>query len=170
MNAGKSTNLLQAAHNYEEKGMKVKLYSYCSDKVSSRIGIEKKAQPFNEYTQFYGLYAGVDCILVDEAQFLTEMQVLELADIVDNRKIPVLCYGIRTDFQGNQFSGSSKLLAIADKLVELKGVCLCGRKATMVLRLDKDNKVVREGPQILLGREDKYEAVCRKHFNRRYGK
>ena len=170
MNAGKSTNLIQAAHNYEERGMAVKLYSYCSNRISSRIGIEKEATPFNEKTLLYGIgsKAGIDCIMVDEAQFLTKDQVNQLADAVDELKIPVLCYGIRTDFLGRLFTGSERLLAIADKLVELKGVCLCGRKATMVLRLDEDGNVVNSGPQTLLGREDKYEAVCRKHFNRKF--
>ena len=179
MNAGKSTNLLQSAHNYKERGMSVRLYAYNKDSVSSRIGIQSPATSFDNSTDFSKILEDpehpavrtdprkIDCILIDEAQFLTLRQVDDLAIIVDTLNIPVLCYGIRTDFQGELFSGSERLLAIADKLIELKGVCHCGRKATMVLRVGKDGKVLEKGPQELIGREDKYSAVCRKHFGLR---
>ena len=179
MNAGKSTNLLQSAHNYDERGMKTIIYTYDASSVYSRIGISKVAKCFTNSTDFSKILEDpnypavrtdprkIDCILIDEAQFLTVNQVDDLANIADYLKIPVLCYGIRTDFQGELFSGSERLLAIADKLIELKGVCHCGRKATMVLRLDKSGNVVQTGAQELIGREDTYSSVCRKHHGQR---
>lgn len=164
MNAGKSTNLIQSAHNYEERGMVAKIFTYDALEVSSRIGIEKQAVAYGDNTNFATCsYLGADCIMIDEAQFLTAQQVDDLADIVDQAKIPVLCYGIRTDFMGELFEGSKRLLAIADKLIELKGVCHCGRKATMVLRLDKNKQVIHTGLQRVIGQENIYSSVCRKH-------
>jgi len=176
MNAGKSTALLQSAHNYREQGMRVVCYTAALDdrfgvgRIRSRIGIEADADTFDPSTD---LFAGIDdqrgsaglaCVLIDEAQFLTRGQVDQLASVVDVLRIPVLCYGIRTDFQGELFSGSERLLAVADKLYELKTVCHCGRKATMVLRKDDNGQPVFAGGQVQIGGNDRYEPVCRRHF------
>lgn len=176
MNAGKSTALLQSAHNYREKGMQVALFSaaldnrFGSGKISSRIGLAEDAQVFDADTDFQSVLAKdadsseLSCILLDEAQFLNRGQVDQLARIVDERNIPVLCYGIRTDFRGELFEGSMRLLAIADKLKELKTVCACGKKATMVVRLDSDGNALRHGEQVEIGGNDRYESRCRKHY------
>lgn len=176
MNAGKSTALLQSAHNYREQGMRVRLFTAVLDdrygvgKVLSRIGIEAEADTFDTNTDlFTAVEAGRDrlglaCVLVDEAQFLSRAQVDQLTSVVDVLGIPVLCYGIRTDFRGELFSGSERLLAVADKLYELKTVCRCGRKATMVLRKDEGGQPVFEGGQVEIGGSDRYEPVCRRHF------
>jgi len=176
MNAGKSTMLLQANHNYSERGMNAQLYTssldnrFGNDEITSRIGLKKKSNTFTKDTNIFEEIAlkhkalFVDCLLIDEAQFLTKKQVEQLGKIVDKLEIPVLAFGIRTDFQGNLFEGSKFLLAWADNLKEIKTVCHCGRKATMVLRINDQGKVIEDGAQIEIGGEDKYVSVCRKHF------
>tara|TARA_X000000368_G_scaffold275302_1_gene218405 strand:+ start:1351 stop:1929 length:579 start_codon:yes stop_codon:yes gene_type:complete len=176
MNAGKSTMLLQANHNYLERGMKPQIYTSNLDnrfgegEIVSRIGLKSKANIFSAKTNIYkdilnlNDKSKVDCILIDEAQFLTQKQVTQLGQIVDDLDIPVLAFGIRTDFQGNLFEGSKYLLAWADNLKEIKTVCHCGRKATMVLRVDDKGQVVTDGTQIEIGGEERYVSVCRKHF------
>lgn len=176
MNAGKSTSLLQSAHNYREQGMTPVLFTAAIDtrsavgKISSRIGIEADAEVFYSDTDLFTSIQmlqsrrSIDCILVDEAQFLAREQVNQLAQVVDQLNIPVLCFGIRTDFKGELFSGSERLLAIADKLSEIKTICHCGKKATMVIRLDEDGLVVHEGDKISVGGNERYQSMCRKHF------
>ena len=176
MNAGKSTMLLQANHNYIERGMKPRIYTSDLDKrfgkgeIVSRIGLREKSNIFTSKTDIYKDVLNscknsiVDCVLIDEAQFLTQNQVIQLGKIVDELDTPVLAFGIRTDFQGNLFEGSKYLLAWADNLKEIKTVCHCGRKATMVLRLNARGEVESDGTQIEIGGEEKYVSVCRKHF------
>jgi thymidine kinase len=173
MNAGKSTTLLQASFNYRERGMTTMLWTAAVDdragqgRIGSRIGLEAEAQMFRPATNLFAAIeaAPADCVLVDEAQFLTAPQVDQLGAVVDRLGIPVLAYGLRTDFQGQLFGGSERLLAIADKLVELKAVCACGRKATMNLRVDASGRALREGAQTEIGGNDRYVAVCRRHFS-----
>ena len=174
MNAGKSTTLLQSAHNYEERGMRVLLFTPNLDSrdgigvISSRIGLDRSAMTFSQTDDlFVGIRKeqekeAIDCILVDEAQFLTSKQVLQLTLITDRFSIPVLCYGIRTDFQGEPFEGSKYLLAWADELIEIKTICRTGKKATMNARLDEQGNRVWTGQQIDVGTH--YEALCRKEF------
>ena len=176
MNAGKSTMLLQANHNYIERGMKPEIYTsnldsrFGTGEIISRIGLRFKSNIFDTKTDIYNeiinkkINKEIDCVLIDEAQFLTKDQVSQLGRIVDSLDIPVLTFGIRTDFQGNLFEGSKYLLAWADNLKEIKTVCHCGRKATMVLRLNEDGQIVEDGDQIDIGGEEKYVSVCRKHF------
>ncbi|MBT4803772.1 MAG: thymidine kinase [Legionellales bacterium] len=177
MNAGKSTTLLQSAHNYQERGMDTLLYTpiiddrYKTGFIKSRIGLEKSAIAFaTDYNFYTGIKEhliqnnNIKCILIDEAQFLSKNQVIELGDIVDDCKIPVLTYGIRTDFQTNLFPGSMHLLALADELVEIKTICVCGRKAIANMRITADGKPVSAGAQIEIGGNDKYVAMCRKCF------
>ena len=176
MNAGKSTMLLQANHNYIERGMNPRIYTSDLDnrfgkgEIVSRIGLKAKSNIFTSKTDIYMDILNflkntiVDCVLIDEAQFLTQNQVSQLGKVVDELDIPVLTFGIRTDFQGNLFEGSKYLLAWADNLKEIKTVCHCGRKATMVLRLNAKGEVVSDGTQIEIGGEEKYVSVCRKHF------
>lgn len=176
MNAGKSTTLLQASFNYHERGMQTLLMTVSFDdrfgkgKIASRIGLEAPALLFDAKTDMAGLIleqvekGKVDCVLIDEAQFLSKEQVWQLSDIADIHGIPVLCYGIRTDFQGQLFEGSKWLLAWADKLNELKTICHCGRKAGMVLRVDENGNPIREGAQVEIGGNDRYVPVCRRHF------
>ena len=176
MNAGKSTVLLQSSHNYRERGMRTLLFTPAIDtrhgagRIRSRIGLESDAIPLaasddllarvrSEHTT-----APVACVLVDEAQFLTPEQVWQVSDIADSLDVPVLCYGLRTDFQGKLFPGSAALLGIADDLTELKTICQCGRKATMNLRVDAEGRGVREGAQVEIGGNDRYVATCRRHF------
>ncbi|PQK80370.1 thymidine kinase [Pantoea ananatis] len=178
MNAGKSTALLQSSYNYQERGMRTLVYTaeidnrFGAGKVSSRIGLSSPAVLYNAASQLDVEIAQeharqpVHCVLVDESQFLTREQVKALSDVVDNLDIPVLCYGLRTDFLGELFTGSQYLLAWADKLVELKTVCHCGRKAGMVLRLDSDGKPFREGEQVVIGGNERYISVCRKHYKK----
>ena len=177
MNAGKSTTLLQASHNYRERGMNTLLLTpelddrSGSKKIVSRIGIEAKATSFSSDNDLHILTqkelenSPLHCVLVDEAQFLSREQVLQLCKIVDELKIPVLAYGIRTDFQGELFEGSKCLLAWADNLVEIKTICHCGRKATMVVRLDSEGNAITEGEQIEIGGNERYLPLCRKHFH-----
>ncbi|MHC8493377.1 thymidine kinase [Thalassospira sp. SM2505] len=176
MNAGKSTTLLQASFNYRERGMETLLLTVAFDnrfgegKIASRIGLEAPALLFDADTDMCELIFAqmekgkVDCVLIDEAQFLSKKQVWQLSDIADKHNVPVLCYGIRTDFQGELFEGSKWLLAWADKLNELKTICHCGRKAGMVLRVDENGDPVREGAQVEIGGNDRYVPVCRRHF------
>jgi thymidine kinase len=179
MNAGKSSTLLQADFNYRERGMQTMLWTAALDDrighgtIGSRIGLAAGAAIYEPTTDLRGeveteLKKGsVDCLLVDEAQFLSRGQVLQLASICDDLNIPVLAYGLRTDFQGNLFEGSGALLALADTLVELKAICECGRKATMNLRVDEDGRAVRAGEQTEIGGNDRYVALCRSHFMER---
>lgn len=180
MNAGKSTTLLQADFNYRERGMRTMVWTAELDtrsegKVRSRIGLEAGAHLYASKTDLWSAISvahknsPLDCVLVDEAQFLTDAQVWQLARLADELSIPVLCYGIRTDFQGELFPGSAALLGIADALVELKAVCHCGRKATMNLRVDASGKPVSEGAQTEIGGNDRYLALCRKHFSEALG-
>ena len=176
MNAGKSTSLLQSAHNYREQGMRALVFTAAIDDrfgrgiVRSRIGLEAEALLFDESTSFTAhvrdaLYDGaLACVLVDEAQFLESSQVDELAQVVDEHHVPVLCFGLRTDFRGELFPGSARLLAIGDKLSELKTVCTCGRKATMTLRIGDDGKPVTDGDQVEIGGNERYESRCREHW------
>ena len=175
MNAGKSSTLLQADFNYRERGMRTMLWTARLDTrgqgmVRSRIGLEADANLYDSGTDLWDAVtaahrdAPLDCVLVDEAQFLTKEQVWQLARLADEAGVPVVCYGLRTDFQGELFPGSAALLGIADKLVELKGVCHCGRKATMNLRVDAAGKAVIAGAQTEIGGNDRYVALCRRHF------
>jgi thymidine kinase len=179
MNAGKTTTLLQSAYNYHERGMATMLWTAALDDragagvIGSRIGLETGAERYDARTD---IRAAVEeelrkrklhCILVDEAQFLTRAHVFQLASICDDLGIPVLAYGLRTDFQGNLFEGSGALLALADNLVELKAICECGRKATMNLRVDADGRAVKRGAQTEIGGNDRYVALCRRHFMER---
>lgn len=171
MNAGKSTSLLQASHNYHERGMTTLLFTARIDqraggRIASRIGFSADALHFDVATSFLKLCTQqkTDCILIDEAQFLTKDQVKELARIVDELNIPVMCYGLRTDFQGELFPGSAALLAWSDTLVELKTICFCGRKATMVVRVRSDGKIEKDGDQVEIGGNERYVSLCRKHF------
>lgn len=176
MNAGKSTTLLQSSFNYVERGMRTLLFTAAVDdrgghgRINSRIGLEAEAVPFSDDTDLDVIISAehgvalIDCVLVDEAQFLSRVQVDQLAAVCDRLGIPVLAYGLRTDFRGELFEGSARLLAIADKLVELKSVCECGRKATMNLRVDAEGRPVSEGAQTDIGGNDRYVALCRKHF------
>lgn len=181
MNAGKSTNLLQAEFNYRERGMATMLWTAAIDDrakgkgddraIESRIGLHAQAHRFDGATDLWASIRAahaaqpLSCVLVDEAQFLTKQQVWQLARIADEAGIPVLCYGLRTDFQGELFEGAAALLGIADSLVELKAVCHCGRKATMNLRVDESGAAVRAGAQTEIGGNDRYVALCRKHFS-----
>lgn len=176
MNAGKSTTLLQADFNYRERGMATMLWTAELDDrggdkaIESRIGLHADAQRFTSETDLWERITAshrvepLACVLVDEAQFLTEAQVWQLARVADEAGIAVLCYGLRTDFQGELFPGAKVLLGIADSLVELKAVCHCGRKSTMNLRVDASGAAVRQGAQNEIGGNDRYVALCRKHF------
>ena len=176
MNAGKSTTLLQADFNYRERGMETMLWTAAHDdrsgdsQIGSRIGLEMAAHAYAPEINLFDaiirelLRRKLHCILVDEAQFLCPDHVLQLCRIADELSIPVLCYGLRTDFLGNLFPGSASLLAMADALIELKAVCECGRKATMNLRVDVDGHAVAAGAQTEIGGNDRYVALCRRHF------
>jgi thymidine kinase len=176
MNAGKSTTLLQADFNYRERGMETMLWTAAFDDrsgsgtIGSRIALSAPANTFDEDVDLFDAVGEelkkreVDCVLVDEAQFLSQRHVLQLCEVADNLGIPVLCYGLRTDFQAKLFPGSAALLALADSLIELKAVCECGRKATMNLRVDEQGFAVARGAQTEIGGNDRYVALCRKHF------
>lgn len=179
MNAGKSTVLLQSSYNYHERGMATALFTPAIDtrfgagKIHSRIGLGADAIPFDDkfnlYEQVVALKTkqpNLKCVLVDEAQFLTKSQVQQLTQIVDELDIPVLAYGIRTDFLGEPFPGSLYLLALADNIIEIKTICHCGRKATMNMRIDEQGRPVTQGSQIEIGGNERYVATCRKHFNK----
>jgi thymidine kinase len=175
MNAGKSTALLQASHNYHERGMRTLVYTAGVDdrgggRVHSRIGISGDARHFRPGQPLYEEIAAehanspLACVLIDESQFLTREHVAALGRVVDVLDVPVLCYGLRTDFRGELFPGSAALLAWADNLVELKTICHCGRKATMVVRVRGDGAVEREGAQVEIGGNERYVPLCRRHF------
>ena len=176
MNAGKSTALLQSNYNYNERGMDTLLFLPKVDadanknKIHSRIGLIADAISVDTSFDFFFFFQNfknkkkVDAILIDEVQFLTKDQVRQICKISDTLNIPSMCYGIRTDFRGELFEGSSELLALADNLIELKTVCDCGRKATMVVRLDESGKVITAGEKIQIGGNDTYKVYCRKHF------
>ena len=178
MNAGKSTSLLQSNHNYKVRNLKTYIFApkvdaeFYQGKIHSRLGVEEKANVFDESFDFYEYFKDkktkkISCILVDEAQFLTELQVKELCNVCDNFNIPVMCYGIRTDFRGELFEGSRSLLAYADNMIELKTICEfenCTRKATMVARF-VDGKLVTEGEKVVIGGQH-YKVYCRKHYRK----
>jgi thymidine kinase len=176
MNAGKSTILLQSSYNYQERGMHTLVLTPAIDtragvgRVKSRIGLEAAATVFSTDDDLHRIARrshaerALSCVLVDEAQFLTRAQVWQLSDIADVMNIPVLAYGIRTDFLGNLFEGSQHLLAWADNISEIKTICHCGRKATMHLRVGPDGRAMHEGAQIEIGGNERYLSVCRKHF------
>ena len=176
MNAGKTTILLQASHNYRERGMHTMLLTAKLDdrvgegQIGSRIGLQAPAFVFDANTDMQDLIATeharqeLACVMVDEAQFLSEAQVWQLACIADDMGIPVMCYGLRTDFQGNLFPGSARLLAIADVLREIRTICHCGRKATMVVRQNEKGEVIQQGAQIDIGGNEKYVSLCRRHW------
>ncbi len=180
MNAGKSTSLLQSSYNYRERGMNTLVLApqfddrYGAGKVASRIGIEAEATTFTGQTNLFDVVADrhaaekLHCVLIDEAQFLTRDQVFQLGEVTDRLNIPVLAYGLRTDFQGEPFEGSKYLLAWSDNLKELKAICHCGTKATMVVRIGEDGKAVTEGSQVEIGGNDRYVSMCRKHFKERF--
>ncbi|GGB35125.1 thymidine kinase [Roseibium aquae] len=179
MNAGKSTVLLQASYNYVERGMNTLLLIAAIDdragrgRIASRIGLSAEADIFTDATDLHSHVAHamqrapVHAVFVDEAQFLTENQVWQLAKVADDFGIPVMCFGLRTDFQGKLFPGSAALLALADALKEIKTICWCGRKATMVARLDLNGQIVEEGEQVVIGGEETYVSLCRRHWTRR---
>lgn len=176
MNAGKSTALLQSNYNYRERGMETLLFLPKIDadindgKIHSRIGLTAEAHSVDSDFNFFNFVSQekikktISCILIDEVQFLSKYQIRQVCKVSDELNIPAMCYGIRTDFQGKLFEGSSELLALADNLIELKTVCDCGRKAIMVVRLDEKGKVVKDGDQIKIGGNDSYKVFCRKHF------
>ena len=176
MNAGKSTSLLQSSYNYQERGMNTLVLAPELDnrhgvgKVTSRIGLETDAKAFTPEHDLLNLIStahannALHCVLVDEAQFLTRDQVYQLSEVTDSLDIPVLTYGLRTDFKGEPFEGSKYLLAWSDNLRELKAICHCGAKATMVIRLDESGNPVKEGSQVEIGGNDRYVSLCRRHF------
>jgi len=176
MNAGKTTVLLQSAHNYRERGMHPLLFKprlddrYAVAAIRSRIGLEAPATAFDREDNLFDIVQerlgreNVHCVLVDEAQFLCRDQVFQLTEVVDRLNIPVLCFGLRTDFQGELFEGSRYLLAWADQLEELKTICHTGRKATMVVRVDEQGYALREGSQVEIGGNERYVSVSRKEF------
>lgn len=176
MNAGKSTVLLQSSYNYQERGMHTMLFAPAIDqraglgRIASRIGLSAPANVFTGTDNLHKIIGlaheekPLSCVLIDEAQFLTRAQVEQLAAVADDLDVPVLCYGLRTDFQGNLFEGSAALLGWADDLIELKTICHCGRKATMNLRVGPDGKAVREGAQVEIGGNERYVSMCRRHF------
>ncbi len=177
MNAGKSTTLLQSSYNYRERGMDTILFipvidtRYSVGEIHSRIGLSSDAVTFEAETNLFNYVKDakltqpkLSCILVDEAQFLKRAQVYQLTDIADKLNIPVLAYGLRTDFQANVFEGSLYLLGLAEEIVEIKTICYCGRKATMNMRIDEQGNTVKTGKQIEIGGNDRYIATCRKCF------
>ncbi|MEO1203708.1 MAG: thymidine kinase [Pseudomonadota bacterium] len=180
MNAGKSTALLQSSYNYKERGMNTLILApelddrYGAGRVTSRIGLEAEALAFSTRDDLHAIVANaiedapLHCVLIDEAQFLTREQVFQLGEVTDNLNVPVLAYGLRTDFRGEPFEGSKYLLAWSDNLKELKAICYCGSKATMVLRLDEDGNAITKGSQIEIGGNDRYVSMCRRHFRERF--
>ncbi|MCB1691122.1 MAG: thymidine kinase [Pseudomonadales bacterium] len=182
MNAGKTTTLLQSSYNYQERGMETLLLTpaiddrYGAGRITSRIGLAAPATIFDRSEDLFVLIEKAlaerpfHCVMVDEAQFLTRQQVFQLGLVCDRLKVPVLTFGIRTDFRGEPFEGSKYLLAWADNLKEIKAICRCGRKATMVLRLDENGLVVTAGDQVAIGGNDRYVSMCREHFNEAFYK
>ncbi|MGB7262800.1 MAG: thymidine kinase [Albidovulum sp.] len=181
MNAGKSTLLLQAAHNYRERGMMPLLLTAQLDdragtgKISSRIGIGQAAETYTPQTDMFALLqtrltqGPVDCVFLDEAQFLTPTQVWQLARAVDDLGVPIMCYGLRVDFRGELFPGSATLLALADEMREVRTICHCGKKATMVVRRGADGKTTRDGAQVQIGGNETYVSLCRRHWREEVG-
>ena len=181
MNAGKSTVLLQASHNYRERGMDTYLMTAAVDgragtgRIASRIGISEQADTFRPDTDVFSMIdarlkqGSVACVFVDEAQFLSEDQVWQLASAVDDLRVPVLAYGLRVDFQGKLFPGSAALLALADEMREVRTICKCGRKATMVIRQDENGRAITEGAQVQIGGNETYVSLCRKHWREAVG-
>ncbi len=181
MNAGKSTVLLQASHNYRERGMKTYLMTAAVDgragvgRIASRIGISEEADTFRPEDDVFAMIETrqkadqIACVFVDEAQFLSEDQVWQLARAVDDLKLPVLAYGLRVDFQGKLFPGSAALLALADEMREVRTICECGRKATMVIRQDESGRAITEGAQVQIGGNETYVSLCRKHWREAVG-
>jgi len=169
MNAGKSTAMLQVAHNYEEQGQVVRLFTAAIDdrfgvgKISSRLGLQRDVETYDAATNFLTLDR-VACVLVDEAQFLSVAQVQQLHQLAQVKGVPVICYGLRTDFRGEPFPGSVYLLALADSIEELKNICTCGKKATMNIRVDEHGNRIREGAQISIGGNERYRQACGKCF------
>ncbi|PHP67313.1 thymidine kinase [Zhengella mangrovi] len=183
MNAGKSTLLLQAAHNYQERGMTVMLFTAALDdraglgRIASRIGLARDAERFADGDDLFERvrqrledHGPLHCLFVDEAQFLAPEQVWQLARVADRLDVPVMAYGLRTDFRGALFPGSRELLAIADDLREVRTICRCGRKASMVVRLGPDGKVMRDGAQVVIGGEERYVSLCRRHWEEEMGR
>lgn len=180
MNAGKSTSLLQSSYNYRERGMNTLVLApdfddrYGVGQVTSRIGLEAEATGFNAADDLLDIVLTcleedpLHCVLVDEAQFLTRDQVFQLGRVSDELDIPVLAYGLRTDFRGEPFEGSKYLLAWADNLKEIKAICDCGKKATMVIRLDENGNAVQSGSQVEIGGNDRYVSLCRRHFKEQF--
>lgn len=177
MNAGKTTTLLQSSYNYHERGMETLLFTpamddrYAAGKIASRIGLAKDAISFDPSFNFFDYIENAQktlpklkCILIDEAQFMTKEQVLQLTQVVDHLKLPVLTYGLRTDFLGEAFEGSRYLLSWADELIEIKTICHCGSKAIMNARFDDQGRITRQGEQFVIGGNDRYIALCRKHY------
>jgi len=181
MNAGKSTILLQAAHNYRERGMQTLLLTAAVDsragpgRIGSRIGISEPAETFDESSDLFALVTerqrqgSLACVFVDEAQFLTEAQVWQVARAVDDLGVPVMCYGLRVDFRGRLFPGSATLLALADEMREVRTICHCGRKATMVARRDAEGRVATTGAQVQIGGNESYVPLCRLHWREAVG-
>ena len=181
MNAGKSTVLLQAAHNYSERGMTPYLLTTKLDDrsgegwIKSRIGIKRKAAIFSTQDDLFNKLknqingGAVDCIFVDEAQFLTKAQVWQLARVVDDLNVPVMCFGLRVDFKGELFPGSATLLALSDEMREVRTICHCGKKATMVIRQDENGTVIKDGAQIQIGGNETYVSLCRRHWREAIG-
>ncbi|KMV30713.1 thymidine kinase [Photobacterium swingsii] len=182
MNAGKSTTLLQSSFNYRERGMTPLIFTAAIDdrfgkgKVTSRIGLQEEAELFTSDDNLFDRIATIhngqhtDCVLIDECQFLSKEQVYQLTEVVDKLHIPVLCYGLRSDFRGELFEGSRYLLSWADKLVELKTICHCGRKANMVIRQDETGRAIADGDQVVIGGNDRYVSVCRRHYKEALGR
>ena len=176
MNAGKSTVLLQAAHNYRERGMKPYLLTAKFDhragdgRIASRIGIGVTADTFASDEDLFAKIEArkadgpLACVFIDEAQFLTEDQVWQLARVVDDLNVPIMCYGLRVDFRGKLFPGSATLLALADEMREVRTICHCGKKATMVVRQDENGTVLRDGAQVQIGGNETYVSLCRRHW------
>lgn len=181
MNAGKSTLLLQASHNYRERGMETYLLTYAFDDragdatIGSRIGISAPADTFSPGEDLFAKIAkrleqgSVDCIFFDEAQFLEKDQVWQLARAVDDLRVPIMCYGLRVDFQGELFPGSAALLALSDEMREARTICHCGKKATMVVRQDDRGRVLTEGDQVQIGGNETYVSLCRRHWREAIG-
>ncbi len=181
MNAGKSTMLLQASYNYRERGMQTYLLTANFDdrsgpgKIASRIGISESADTFDAHSDLFAMITGrlergpIDCVMADEAQWMTKEQVWQLARAADDLGVPVMCYGLRVDFRGELFPGSAALLALCDEMREVRTICHCGKKANMVVRKDGSGQALRDGPQILVGGNDTYVSLCRRHWREAVG-
>ncbi|MDQ2091862.1 thymidine kinase [Marimonas arenosa] len=181
MNAGKSTVLLQASHNYRERGMETYLLTAKLDdragpgRIASRIGISATADTFGAQDDLFAriearlAFGGIACVFLDEAQFLTKDQVWQLARVVDDLGVPVMCFGLRVDFRGELFPGSATLLALADEMREVRTICHCGKKATMVVRMDAEGRALTDGAQVQIGGNETYVSLCRRHWREAMG-